>query len=85
MRSSQRTARLSTPLHPDKPAPSANPKRRGFLLALGVGGAGAAALVARSLSGVAPNAAATPGDAEVQGTGYRATYHVKRYYRTAKV
>jgi len=57
-------------------------QRRNFLLALGAGGAGAAIVAARSLSGgsVAPDAAATPA-----GKGYAVTDHVRRYYRTAKI
>jgi len=84
MRSSQRNARLTTSGQSDKSLRPPDTRRRGFLLALGVGGAGAAALAARKLSGVAPNATATPeGDAE-KGAGYQATDHVKRYYETTK-
>jgi hypothetical protein len=54
------------------------------LLALGLGGAGAAALAARKFSGVAPNATAVPDDAAVKGAGYQTTDHVKRYYETTK-
>ena len=58
-------------------------RRRGFLLALGAGGAGAAALAARSLTGVAPQSdAAAPAD---DGQSYRLTDHVKRYYQTTKI
>ena len=73
------------------PAPSARPsasganlKRRGFLLTLGVGGAGSAALAARSMTGAVVDVepvAATPTD----GKGYAVTEHVRRYYRTMKV
>jgi hypothetical protein len=83
MRSSKRNARTTTSVQPEKSPPSTDAKRRGFLLALGVGGAGAAALAARSLSGVAPTATATPQDG-VKGAGYQTTDHVKRYYQTAK-
>ena len=83
MRSSQRNAG-SPSVKPDQSPRSTDTKRRGFLLALGLGGAGAAALAARSLSGVAPNAAATPADADVKGAGYQTTDHVKRYYETTK-
>lgn len=70
-----------TPPKTDSRAPSA--KRRGFLLALGAGGIGAAAIAARSLPGAAP--AGTSAGAEVpSGEGYRMTDHVKRYYQTAK-
>ena len=63
-------------------SPRIHPQRRNFLLALGAGGAGAAIIAARSLSGgsVAPDAAATPA-----GKGYAVTDHVRRYYRTAKI
>jgi hypothetical protein len=82
MRSSQRNARLNTSVQSDKSLRSPDTRRRGFLLALGVGGAGAAALAARKLAGVAPNATATPDVAK--GAGYQATDHVKRYYETTK-
>jgi hypothetical protein len=84
MRSSQRNARIIPSVQPDKAQRSTDTRRRGFLLALGLGGAGAAALAARSLSGVVPNATATPEDAAVKGAGYQATDHVKRYYETTK-
>lgn len=60
------------------------PQRRNFLLALGAGGAGAAIVAARSLSGgtVVPDAAP---DAAPEGKGYALTEHVRRYYRTAKI
>jgi ferric-dicitrate binding protein FerR (iron transport regulator) len=57
--------------------------RRRFLLALGAGGAGAAALAARSLSGVAP--ADDAANATDQSKGYQLTDHVKRYYGTTKI
>ena len=84
MRSSQRNARTTPSVQPVKSPRSTDTRRRGFLLALGLGGAGAAALAARSLSGVATNATATPEDAAVKGAGYRTTDHVKRYYETTK-
>ena len=63
-------------------APPARLQRRHFLLALGAGGAGAAIVAARALSGgaVAPDAAVPP-----EGKGYTVTDHVRRYYRTAKI
>ena len=85
MRSSQRNARLTTSVQSDKSLRSPDTRRRGFLLALGVGGAGAAALAAHKLSGVAPNATATPDDDATKGAGYQATDHVKRYYETTKI
>ncbi len=60
------------------------PQRRNFLLALGAGGAGAAIVAARALSG---GSVATDG-AQVtapEGKGYAVTDHVRRYYRTAKI
>jgi hypothetical protein len=84
MRKTQRSDRP----HPASPASSSaggtNLKRRGFLLTLGVGGAGAAALAARSMTGTVVDtepAAATSTD----GKGYAVTEHVRRYYRTMKV
>jgi len=84
MRSSQRNARPSTSVQPDKSPRSTDTRRRGFLLALGLGGAGAAALAARKLSAIAPNATATPDDDAAKGAGYQTTDHVKRYYETTK-
>jgi hypothetical protein len=65
------------------PARHTNIKRRGFLLTLGVGGAGAAVIAARSLSAgsVSVDAAALPAD----DGRYAATAHVQTYYKTAKV
>jgi hypothetical protein len=62
--------------------PRIHSQRRNFLLALGAGGAGAAIVAARALSGgaVAPDAAVAP-----EGKGYTVTDHVRRYYRTAKI
>jgi hypothetical protein len=53
------------------------------LLALGAGGAGAAIVAARALSGgaVAPDAAVPSPESK----GYAVTDHVRRYYRTAKI
>ena len=63
-------------------SPRIHPQRRNFLLALGAGGAGAAIVAARTLSGgtVAPEATPAP-----EGKGYTVTDHVRRYYRTAKI
>ncbi len=62
-------------------APRIHPQRRNFLLALGAGGAGAAIVAARALSGgsVAPDTAPIP-----ESKGYTETDHVRRYYQTAK-
>ena len=81
MRSTRRNAATTSRTESGKNAGGANAKRRGFLLALGAGGAGAAALAARSLSGVAPQSdSATPDDSQ----GYRVTDHIKRYYQSTK-
>lgn len=59
-----------------------NVQRRNFLLAAGLGGAGAAtALVAGRK---AAEAVKTAAPAE-QPSGYRATEHVLKYYKTAEV
>ncbi|MEO8739089.1 MAG: formate dehydrogenase [Casimicrobiaceae bacterium] len=72
-----------------KPAPDvsstqrANLRRRGFLLTLGVGGAGAAAVAVRGLAApVAMNVAAETISDE---GGYAATAHVQQYYKTTKL
>jgi len=61
-----------------------NLKRRGFLLAAGVGSAGAVALVA---SGVGKDAAKplTTVSAEEKTGSYTETPHISNYYRTARV
>jgi len=82
MRAKSRTPGDTLPRGPESD-PRVN-KRRGFLLALGAGGIGAAAIAARTLSGGAP--ALEPGAADATaGEGYRVTDHVQRYYRTAKI
>lgn len=83
MSSSPRKARPVVPTRPESDVPARASKRRGFLLALGAGGIGAAAIAARSLTGHAPAASAEPDTAS--GEGYRVTDHVRRYYRTAKI
>jgi hypothetical protein len=64
-------------------ASQARLQRRHFLLTLGAGGAGAAIVAARALSGgaVAPDAAVPSPESK----GYAVTDHVRRYYRTAKI
>ena len=58
--------------------------RRKFLLAAGIGSAGAVAAVATQ--GVkAPEAAAPQGAQAAQGDGYRLTEHIQKYYRTTEV
>jgi outer membrane usher protein FimD/PapC len=52
-------------------------------LTLGVGGVGAAAVAARSMTGAAIDA--EPAVTATDGKGYAVTEHVRRYYRTMKV
>lgn len=54
--------------------------RRNFLIALGAGGATAAAVAAKLVS--QPESAATGTD---RGKGYEETAHVRNYYRTTQV
>lgn len=61
-----------------------NLKRRGFLLAAGVGSAGAVAAVAVGL-GKETAAPVTALKAEEKTSGYAETQHVSNYYRTARV
>jgi hypothetical protein len=84
MRSTQRNDGHNPVAPGNKSFRNANLQRRGFLLTLGVGGAGAAAVAARKLSGnmVAPDEAREP---DADGTGYQVTEHVRRYYQTAKL
>jgi hypothetical protein len=82
MRSTRRNdpAKASAPSNAARSRTDA--RRRSFLLALGAGGAGAAALAARSLTGVVPQGETViPADG---GQGYQETDHVRRYYQTAK-
>jgi hypothetical protein len=57
--------------------------RRKFLVAAGLGGAGAAALVA----GVKATDAPASGNVEATAAsdGYRATEHILKYYKTTQV
>jgi hypothetical protein len=58
-------------------------KRRRFLLALGAGGAGAAAVAAQTLAApVVP--AALPADHDA-AQGYRVTDHIRDYYATTRL
>ena len=78
--SSQRAAPASAPTHATD---SPNIKRRRFLLALGAGGASAAAVAANSLAApVAP--ALLPADS-VSAQGYRETDHIRDYYATTRI
>ncbi|HUL95354.1 MAG TPA: twin-arginine translocation signal domain-containing protein [Usitatibacter sp.] len=58
--------------------------RRKFLLAAGLGGAGAAAVAIGRVKQHPPQSA----QASVEGvepTGYRSTEHIEKYYKTTKV
>ena len=81
---------MSTPSQPDASASVAPPvagstdlKRRRFLLAIGAGGAGAAAVATQAL--VAPVVTTTPVEVAVEGQGYRETDHVRDYYATTRI
>ena len=82
MRKTQRSDRPN-PAGPVTPS-NTNLKRRGFLLTLGVGGVGAAAVAARSMTGAAIDAEPAL-TAPAAGKGYAVTEHVRRYYRTMKI
>jgi len=82
---SKHSARDSHNAQPaDRPAASTNLRRRGFLLTLGLGGAGAAVLAANKVAQHADDAQAEVA-APVSGKGYTVTDHIRRYYRTTKV
>ena len=83
MRSVKQDNGQNTAVPAARPSRSTNLKRRGFLLTLGVGGAGAAAVAARSLS--AGTVTADPAVVASDDGSYAATAHVKTYYQTAKV
>jgi hypothetical protein len=57
--------------------------RRNFLLAAGLGGAGVAAAVAGAGAGAKAASKGLP--AADKATGYRATAHIEKYYKTTKV
>jgi hypothetical protein len=56
--------------------------RRNFLMAAGIGGAGAVAAVA---TGRKPRVAGEKTASAQQGDGYRPTEHILKYYETTKV
>jgi len=78
--SSQRAAPASAPT---RATGAPDIKRRRFLLALGAGGAGAAAVAANSLAApVLPEPSAAAGDAP---QGYRVTDHIRDYYASTRI
>jgi hypothetical protein len=83
MRSKQRNEPTTASSKSGSSSARTDSRRRNFLLALGLGGAGAAALASRSLTGVVPEAA--PDDDVGTSKGYQETDHVRRYYGTAKI
>jgi hypothetical protein len=58
-------------------------QRRGFLVALGAGGAAAVAVAFKSVAPVA--SAITPAATATDSAGYRESDHIRNYYRTAKI
>lgn len=61
---------------------NANPGRRKFMAALGLGGAAAAAA---ALTGGGADAGKTAKADTAERKGYRESAHVREYYRTARV
>lgn len=61
--------------------PSANLKRRRFLLALGAGSAASATAATQAIT---PTAAESPAEA-AKKAGYRETQHVRDYYASTRI
>ena len=59
-----------------------NTRRRNFLLAAGLGGAGAVAVVSGARP---PQPGAKTAESAPAAEGYRATDHVLKYYKTTEV
>jgi len=78
--SSQRAAPASAPT---RATDSPDIKRRRFLLALGAGGAGAAAVATNAL--VSPVMPSASPDEAASSQGYRETDHVRDYYATTRI
>ncbi|HXZ49207.1 MAG TPA: formate dehydrogenase [Usitatibacter sp.] len=57
--------------------------RRKFLLAAGLGGAGAAAVVATARKAASPGTPETAAAGAAEG--YRVTAHIEKYYKTTEV
>ena len=83
MRAITQIDRSSLVASEDKPSTRADLKRRRFLLTLGVGGAGAAAIAARSIT--TGTAVTHAPDTVSDDGGYAATAHVQTYYKTARL
>jgi hypothetical protein len=77
---SQRQAPASLPAHA---IPTTDLKRRRFLLALGAGSAGAAAVATQSIA--TPLVEAPPAAAPQESQGYRETQHIRDYYATTRI
>ena len=65
-------------------SPKTSLRRRGFLLSLGAGGAGAAAAVLKALPTTAAVEPQTT-SSNHPGSGYRESEHVRDYYRSARL
>lgn len=62
-----------------------NLKRRGFLLAAGVGSAGAVAVVATGIGKDSAKPVIAAVSVEEKSGSYEQTAHVSNYYRTARI
>jgi len=60
-------------------------RRRDFLLSLGIGGAGAAALAVGASVGAVESAVPEAPHTSSDARGYQVTEHVRNYYRTTKL
>jgi len=69
---------------PANASPKTSLRRRGFLLSLGAGGAGAAAAVLNALPTVAAVEQQTA-SSNHQSSGYRESEHVRDYYHSARL
>jgi hypothetical protein len=83
MRNSMPRTNSAAPIAAQEPL-LADAKRRRFLFTLGAGGAGAAVAVAAAIPGAASAQGVTAPSCD-EDAAYRATAHVRDYYRTARV
>ncbi len=83
MRNPKRSVSTAAPVAVPPCSSFPDSKRRRFLFALGLSGAGAAVSAAASASAAAVDAATT--ETAAPDGGYRETAHVRDYYRTAKL